>query len=157
MIIYYIIAMILIGLDQLSKYLTVQEIALGEVVSLVPNVLSLTYIRNSGAAWSILEDQMIFFYVITVVVVGALIYFLHTEGKKSPIASTGIAFIMGGAIGNFIDRLHLKYVIDMIRLEFINFPIFNVADMALTIGVIILIGYIVYDELVKKKVKDPNE
>ncbi|QTJ38143.1 signal peptidase II [Dolosigranulum pigrum] len=153
MIIYYIIAMILIGLDQLSKYLTVQEIALGEVVSLVPNVLSLTYIRNSGAAWSILEDQMIFFYVITVVVVGALIYFLHTEGKRSPIASTGIAFIMGGAIGNFIDRLHLKYVIDMIRLEFINFPIFNVADMALTIGVIILIGYIVYDELVKKKVK----
>lgn len=153
MIIYYIIAMILIGLDQLSKYLTVQEIALGEVVSLVPNVLSLTYIRNSGAAWSILEDQMIFFYVITVVVVGALIYFLHTEGKKAPIASTGIAFIMGGAIGNFIDRLHLKYVIDMIRLEFINFPIFNVADMALTIGVIILIGYIVYDELVKKKVK----
>lgn len=153
MIIYYIIAIILIGLDQLSKYLTVQEIALGEVVSLVPNVLSLTYIRNSGAAWSILEDQMIFFYVITVVVVGALIYFLHTEGKRSPIASTGIAFIMGGAIGNFIDRLHLKYVIDMIRLEFINFPIFNVADMALTIGVIILIGYIVYDELVKKKVK----
>ncbi|QTJ32862.1 signal peptidase II [Dolosigranulum pigrum] len=153
MIIYYIIAMILIGLDQLSKYLTVQEIALGEVVPVIPNVLSLTYIRNSGAAWSILEDQMIFFYVITVVVVGALIYFLHTEGKKSPIASTGIAFIMGGAIGNFIDRLHLKYVIDMIRLEFINFPIFNVADMALTIGVIILIGYIVYDELVKKKVK----
>lgn len=153
MIIYYIIAMILIGLDQLSKYLTVQEIALGEVVPVIPNVLSLTYIRNSGAAWSILEDQMIFFYVITVVVVGALIYFLHTEGKKSPIASTGTAFIMGGAIGNFIDRLHLKYVIDMIRLEFINFPIFNVADMALTIGVIILIGYIVYDELVKKKVK----
>lgn len=153
MIIYYIIAMILIGLDQLSKYLTVQEIALGEVVPVIPNVLSLTYIRNSGAAWSILEDQMIFFYVITVVVVGALIYFLHTEGKKSPIASTGIALIMGGAIGNFIDRLHLKYVIDMIRLEFINFPIFNVADMALTIGVIILIGYIVYDELVKKKVK----
>ncbi|RAN58246.1 signal peptidase II [Dolosigranulum pigrum] len=153
MIIYYIIAMILIGLDQLSKYLTVQEIALGEVVPVIPDVLSLTYIRNSGAAWSILEDQMIFFYVITVVVVGALIYFLHTEGKRSPIASTGIAFIMGGAIGNFIDRLHLKYVIDMIRLEFINFPIFNVADMALTIGVIILIGYIVYDELVKKKVK----
>lgn len=153
MIIYYIIAMILIGLDQLSKYLTVQEIALGEVVHVIPDILSLTYIRNSGAAWSILEDQMIFFYVITVVVVGALIYFLHTEGKKSPIASTGIAFIMGGAIGNFIDRLHLKYVIDMIRLEFINFPIFNVADMALTIGVIILIGYIVYDELVKKKVK----
>jgi len=153
MIIYYIIAMILIGLDQVSKYLTVQEIALGEVVPVIPNVLSLTYIRNSGAAWSILEDQMIFFYVITVVVVGALIYFLHTEGKRSPIASTGIAFIMGGAIGNFIDRLHLKYVIDMIRLEFINFPIFNVADMALTIGVIILIGYIVYDELVKKKVK----
>ncbi|QTJ36355.1 signal peptidase II [Dolosigranulum pigrum] len=153
MIIYYIIAMILIGLDQLSKYLTVQEIALGEVVHVIPDVLSLTYIRNSGAAWSILEDQMIFFYVITVVVVGALIYFLHTEGKRSPIASTGIAFIMGGAIGNFIDRLHLKYVIDMIRLEFINFPIFNVADMALTIGVIILIGYIVYDELVKKKVK----
>ena len=153
MIIYYIIAMILIGLDQLSKYLTVQEIALGEVVPVIPDVLSLTYIRNRGAAWSILEDQMIFFYVITVVVVGALIYFLHTEGKKSPIASTGIAFIMGGAIGNFIDRLHLKYVIDMIRLEFINFPIFNVADMALTIGVIILIGYIVYDELVKKKVK----
>lgn len=153
MIIYYIIAMILIGLDQLSKYLTVQEVALGEVVHVIPDILSLTYIRNSGAAWSILEDQMIFFYVITVVVVGALIYFLHTEGKKSPIASTGIAFIMGGAIGNFIDRLHLKYVIDMIRLEFVNFPIFNVADMALTIGVIILIGYIVYDELVKKKVK----
>jgi len=147
MIIYYLIAVVLVGIDQLIKYFTVQNIELGEVIELIPNVLSLTYIRNTGAAWSILEGQMIFFYIVTIVIVAILIYFLHTDGKNSKLFSISISFLLGGAIGNFIDRLAFEFVIDMFQLEFISFPIFNFADTSLTIGVILMIIHLVIDEV----------
>lgn len=146
MLLYYVIAVIIVGIDQWTKYLTVQTIPLHETIEWIPNVVSLTYHRNTGAAWSILEGQMMFFYIITLVVVGIIIYYLHTYGKQDRLFGLSLSLILGGAIGNFIDRLHLQYVVDMIRLEFINFPIFNIADMALTIGVTLMILYLIIDE-----------
>jgi len=151
LITYYIIAGIIILMDQFTKYLTINTINLGEIINVLPGFLSFTYIQNTGAAWSILEGQMIFFYIITIIVVGLLLYFLHNDAKGSPLLSTAIAFMIGGAIGNFIDRIVFKYVIDMIRLEFITFPIFNVADMALTVGVILLIIGVIFEEFILKK------
>lgn len=146
MVLFYMIAVIIVGLDQLTKYLTVQNIPLHETIEWIPNLVSFTYHRNTGAAWSILEGQMLFFYIITVIIVGIIIYYLHTYGKQDKLFGLSLSLILGGAIGNFIDRLFLQYVVDMVRLEFINFPIFNIADMALSIGVSLMIIYLIIDE-----------
>lgn len=151
MFLYYVLAAVIIGVDQWTKYLTVAHIDLHEVVDVIPGVLSWMYIRNTGAAWSILEGKMWFFYLVTIVVVGVVVVYLQKYGKNSRLLSIALAFILAGSIGNFIDRLRVEYVIDMVRLEFINFPIFNVADMALSIGVVLMILYVFLDEKKQKK------
>ncbi|WP_313470346.1 signal peptidase II [Carnobacterium sp.] len=155
MFLYYIFAAVIIGIDQWTKYLTVTHIPLHDVVEVIPGVLSWMYLQNSGAAWSILEGQMWFFYLITFVVVGVIIYYLQQYGRNSRLLSIALAFILAGAVGNFIDRLRIEYVVDMIRLEFIDFPIFNVADMSLSIGVALMLLYVVLDETDKKR-KSPQ-
>lgn len=146
MFIYYFISIIIIAVDQLTKYLTVENIALHERVTVIPGVLSFTYHQNTGAAWSILEGQMLFFYIVTAIVVGVIIYYMQTAAKGDTLFALSLSLILGGAIGNFIDRLFLQYVVDMIRLDFINFPIFNIADMALSVGVGLMIVYLIVDE-----------
>lgn len=146
MFLYFILTTILVTVDQITKYLTVQNIGLYEVKEVIPNFLSFTYIQNSGAAWSLLEGKMWFFYIITIIVIAFLLYYLYTEGRKDKILGIILSIVLSGTIGNFIDRLIFQYVVDMIRLEFINFPIFNVADMLLTIGVAALLIYSIYEE-----------
>ena len=128
LVVYFLISALLVGLDQWSKYLTVQNISLGETKEFIPGFLSLTHLRNTGAAWSLLEGKMIFFYVITVIVSVVIIYLLIKNYKKSIWYSVGLSFVLAGAIGNFIDRVRLGYVVDMLQTDFMNFPIFNVAD-----------------------------
>lgn len=151
MFLYYILTLLIIGIDQLTKYLTVANINLHEVVEVFPNVLSWMYLQNSGAAWSILEGQMWFFYIITFVVVLVVIYYLQKYGHQSRLLAVSLSLILAGSIGNVIDRIRFGYVVDMIRLEFIDFPIFNVADMSLSIGVGLMILYVFLDEKNKKK------
>lgn len=153
MILYYFGVFVIVTIDQITKYLTVQNIALYESIEVIPGVLSFTYHQNTGAAWSILEGQMWFFYIVTVIIGGVMIYYLHTEGKKQIFFGWALVFLLGGAIGNFIDRLLYQYVIDMIRTDFIQFPIFNVADMSLTFGVILMLIYLVWDEVKQKRQK----
>lgn len=151
MIYYLLLSTALVIIDQLTKYLTVQNIDLYEIVEVIPNVVSLTYIRNTGAAFSILEGQMWLFYIVTIVVVAVLLYYMYTEARDNKVLGTLLAVVLAGAIGNFIDRLFLQYVIDMIKLEFIDFAIFNVADSYLTVGVILLVLYTIYEETVADK------
>ena len=140
---YFLISALLVGLDQWSKYLTVQNISLGETKEFIPGFLSLTHLRNTGAAWSLLEGKMIFFYVITVIVSVVIIYLLIKNYKKSIWYSVGLSFVLAGAIGNFIDRVRLGYVVDMLQTDFMNFPIFNVADSTLVVGVICIFIYLI--------------
>ena len=135
-----VIAGIVIIMDQLFKHWIVTHIALGTSITLIPHVLSLTNIRNNGAAWSMLSGQTGLFYIITGIAVVFLTY-LYFTSKPAPLYRLGLALVFAGAIGNFIDRLRFKYVVDMFQLLFINFPIFNIADVALTSGVILIIIY----------------
>lgn len=135
-----VIAGIVIIMDQLFKHWIVTHIALGTSITLIPHVLSLTNIRNNGAAWSMLSGQTGFFYIITGIAVVFLTY-LYFTSKPAPLYRLGLALVFAGAIGNFIDRLRFKYVVDMFQLLFINFSIFNIADVALTSGVILIIIY----------------
>lgn len=133
-------------LDQLTKYLTVQNIELYEVIEFIPGFMSFTYIQNTGAAWSILEGKMWFFYIVTTIVIGVILYHLYTEGRNDRIFGIILSVILGGTIGNFIDRLLHQYVVDMIKFEFLQFPIFNLADVFLTVGVAVLFLYSIYQE-----------
>lgn len=154
LVVYFLISALLVGLDQWSKYLTVQNISLGETKEFIPGFLSLTHLRNTGAAWSLLEGKMIFFCVITVIVSVVIIYLLIKNYKKSIWYSVGLSFVLAGAIGNFIDRVRLGYVVDMLQTDFMNFPIFNVADSTLVVGVICIFIYLILDEKAAKEGKN---
>lgn len=131
-------AMMLILLDQLSKQWIVNHIPLNAIRKCVPGIFSLTYLRNYGAAFSILQNQQWFFTVITLAVVGAACYYFIKNINGNFWFLFGLLLIISGGIGNFIDRLRLSYVVDMVHLDFMNFAIFNVADSYLTVGVVIL-------------------
>ncbi|MEZ7171333.1 signal peptidase II [Sporosarcina sp. OR05] len=156
MLIYYGIAIVIILIDQWTKWLVVQNMNLGEKISIVEPYVGLLSHRNKGAAWGMLEGQMWLFYIVTVVVVAGIIYFFHKEAKGSPLLSSSLMLLLGGAVGNFIDRLWRKEVVDFVDvlIPVINydFPIFNVADAALTIGVVLMIIHVFVDEKKKKKV-----
>ena len=131
--------------DQLTKFLTVANIGLFQNVPFLPGIVRLTYVQNTGAAWSMFQGmQWLFaavFVVFTVLIV--LEYF------KKPLPFTKferlcIAAIYGGGLGNMIDRLRLGYVIDMIETEFITFPVFNVADCFISCGCIALLISLVF-------------
>lgn len=133
----------MIAADQLVKFWVASNIALNTSHELIPGILSLTNIRNTGAAWSMFEGQQWFFYIVTVIAL-AVVAFMWRDSKNKPIYRLGLALILAGALGNFIDRVHQQYVTDMFQTDFINFPIFNVADMCLTVGVICVAIYIIF-------------
>ena len=136
----------LIALDQWVKFEIVKNIQLGEVKPFIPKILSLTYLRNTGAAFSILENQQWLFAVITLVVIGAAIWYLSKHIKGSVWLLSALCLIIAGGIGNFIDRMRQGFVVDMFQLDFINFAIFNVADSYLTIGVLVLMVMMLKEE-----------
>ncbi len=140
--IYALTSVFFIGLDQWTKYLTVKHIPLGETKEALSPIFSFTYVKNTGAAWSILQGRTFFFFVTTLIAVGFVLYFLIRYGKKNYFFGFSLALVLAGALGNFIDRMRLKFVVDMIQLDFIDFPIFNVADMCLVIGVALIFIFI---------------
>ena len=137
----------LILFDQLVKSYVVQNIALGEIKSWIPNLVSLTYLQNRGAAFSILQDQQLLFAVITLVVVVGAIWYLHKHMEDSLWTVSGLGLIIAGGLGNFIDRVSQGFVVDMFHLDFVNFAIFNVADSYLTVGVIVLLLAMLKEEM----------
>ena len=141
-----IVIVALIALDQWVKFEIVKNIQLGGVKPFIPKILSLTYLRNTGAAFSILENQQWLFAVITLVVIGAAIWYLSKHIKDSVWLLSALSLIIAGGIGNFIDRMHQGFVVDIFQLDFINFAIFNVADSYLTIGVLVLIVMMLKEE-----------
>ena len=152
LIIFWIFSALLVGVDQLVKWWITDNLALGETKSLIPGILSLNHIRNTGAAWSMLEGKMWFFTIVTLIaVVVILTLMIKNREKGNRWFMIGLSLILAGAIGNFIDRLRLGYVVDMFQTDFMNFPIFNVADVTLVCGVICILIYIILDEKDQRK------
>ncbi|MEJ8544532.1 signal peptidase II [Brevibacillus borstelensis] len=146
---YFIIAAAIIALDQWTKSLVVKHMELGQSIPLIQDVLHLTSHRNTGAAFGILANQRVLFVVITIAVVVGILISLIRIGKSQPRVSLALSMVLGGAIGNFIDRVSTGKVVDFVDVTVINFPIFNVADMAITIGV----GLLLLDVLLDSKRK----
>ncbi|ATA59462.1 signal peptidase II [Geobacillus sp. CAMR5420] len=137
---YYWLAAAVIILDQWTKWLVVRYMRLGESIPIIDNVLYITSHRNRGAAWGMLEGQFWLFYLITVIVVAAIVIYIRRLKPSERLAGVGLGLMLGGAIGNFIDRVFRKEVVDFIHtyIGTYSFPVFNIADSALTVGVILL-------------------
>ena len=134
----------IVAADQFTKYLTVANIALYEDVPFLPGLLQLTYVQNTGAAFSSFEGQQWLFALIFAVFTGMIIWeFFKNSMKFTTFEWWCIAAIYGGGLGNMIDRVRLGYVVDMIETTFIEFPVFNVADCFITFGCIALMVHLV--------------
>lgn len=131
--------------DQITKYLTVIIIPQHEQMEAVPGLFHLTYEQNTGAAFSSFEGMRWLFVGIFAVLTVAIIW--EFSQKKLPFTTFErwcIVAVFGGGLGNVIDRVRLGYVVDMIAVDFINFPVFNVADCFITCGCIVLIVHLLF-------------
>ncbi len=142
---YALFSAAVVALDQVTKYLTVANIALFADVPFIPGLLQLTYVRNTGAAFSSFEGQQWLFAIVFVIFTGIIFY----EYFKKPMPFSKferwcIAAIYGGGLGNMIDRIRLGYVVDMIETTFIEFPVFNVADCFITCGCILMMVSLIF-------------
>lgn len=155
---YYGLALFAIILDQWTKWLIVKNMEIGERVSVWDPWLGILSHRNRGAAWGMLEGQMWIFTIVTIAVIIGVLYYFHKEAQGKPLFQVGLMLLLGGAIGNFIDRLFRGEVVDfvdvLIPVMDYHFPIFNVADAALTIAVVVLmIALFLEDKKEKKQVE----
>ncbi len=151
-IVYAVMAGVLL-LDRISKILVLNNIQLFKSIPVIPKVLNFTYVRNTGAAFSMFSDaNTILGIVAVVVVIGALI-FLHIKKYKNPLLYTFVGMIIGGALGNVIDRFCYNYVIDFIDVQFMEFAVFNIADCFIVVGCILLAGWIMFYDAENSEVR----
>lgn len=150
---YYAIAILMVAFDQVTKWLVLKNMELGESIPIIEDFLYFTSHRNRGAAWGILEGQMWFFYIITVIVIIGIIIYMQKSKNEGALFKWALALMLGGAIGNFIDRVVRQEVVDFIHtFPFgYNFPIFNIADSSLVIGVGLLIIHMFREEKKEKE------
>lgn len=163
-----VIMAVLVAADQLIKLAVTNNLPLnGQPVEVIKfgsfKVFSLTHIRNSGAAWSMMSGKTWFLIGLPVVVLIAAIVYMYKIRKGSKLELVSLAMVLAGGIGNLIDRIRVKEVVDYIKFEPINFPIFNFADICIVIGGILFVICFCFLEEKKKpirddiKVKDEND
>lgn len=141
---------LLIAVDQLTKYLAVQQLKDKPAYIILDGILELNYLENKGAAFGMLQNQKVFFIFVAIVILSVIAYVLFKtpDHKKYRALHILLSLIAAGAIGNMIDRIRLDYVVDFIYIVLINFPIFNVADIYVTFAtaILVLILLFVYKE-----------
>src|SRR3989338_3389114 len=133
-------ALIIILIDQLSKFLIKSNFQLNQSVPIINNIFHLTYINNTGAGFGILKAQTLILIFVSIAVIGIIFYNFDKIKNKEILLQVLVGFVLGGTIGNLIDRMAYGHVIDFI--DFRIWPIFNFADSFVTIGVIGLIIYL---------------
>lgn len=149
----FIILIILIGVDQITKYFA-SIFLTSSSIPLINDILELQYVKNRGAAFSIFQNKTIFLIVDTIVIIAFILYYYIKipSNNKYKLLKFTLILILAGAIGNLIDRVFLNYVVDFIYFKPIDFPKFNIADMYVSIGSIILLHLIILkyrdDELI---------
>lgn len=124
-------------LDQLSKFLISKNFSPNESIEVVKNIFHLTLVHNTGAAFGIFKNQTLFFVLVSILAVAVIAAYIRKREKASFLRDAALALILGGALGNLVDRLRFGYVIDF--LDFRIWPVFNVADSAITIGAFLLV------------------
>lgn len=144
--IFYLLVPAIIVLDQFSKYLAVTYLEPVGSYPLIKNIFHLTFVKNDGAAFSIFSSKQLFLILTTVIVICLILGLLYKSVATgaNPWLCLSLALVAGGAIGNLIDRVRLNYVIDYFEFRFVNFAIFNVADVFIVLGTALLCYLILF-------------
>jgi len=145
----FIIVLLVLFFDQLTKFFAAKTIGLNQSIPVINNIFHLTLVHNKGAAFGILKNQTLLFTAISLVTIFVICHHLRKKrGKGLDIFTISLSLILSGAIGNFIDRASLGYVVDF--LDFRIWPVFNLADSAITIGAVLL-GFLILKSNKEKK------
>mgnify|MGYP005780116689 FL=1 len=135
---------LLIAADQAVKFWVVAHLAEGETAPLLPGFVELLRLHNYGAAWSSFSGMRWFLIILTSVLMVILAVVLVKKIVRHPLGRTALVLILAGGIGNLIDRVRLGYVVDMFNFQFMSYPVFNVADICVVCGVILLVIYYLF-------------
>lgn len=134
------------GIDRLTKYLVVSAMQLQETIPVVKDVFHITYIRNAGAAFGILQNKVTFFIVVAFLSVFMIVFYAFSRQADKIWVQVALGSLLGGACGNLFDRIMYGYVIDFLDFRYIDFPIFNFADVVIDIGIVMLCWEIIFSE-----------
>ena len=144
---YVRLSALIVVLDQWYKALVVRQLGrVGTSASFLPGILRLTLVNNTGASWGILSGQTALLLIVTARVCLGILCAMLLDKPAAPLGKISFAFILGGALGNALDRFLLGYVIDMFETQFMDFPVFNVADCFITVGAVLLCVWVLMDE-----------
>lgn len=146
---YLIISFVIIFIDQLTKYFAVEYLKQSPPVVLIDNFLQFNYVENYGAAFGILQNKQFFFVIMTVIVIIGILFYVGMKKNLTTLTKVSLFIVIGGALGNFIDRIRLGYVIDFIDVKFwgfYDFPVFNLADSSIVVSAIIISILVLLDK-----------
>lgn len=149
----------IVALDQWTKWLVRRDLPLYASKDSILGIFHITHVENTGGAWSMFSGQLWLFIGVMAIFVALIVVLIWKQWLKKPFEWWCLAAILGGGIGNLIDRLANGRVTDMICLDFVNFPVFNVADCFITVGCFALIVYVIFLDRTedKKRENTPSE
>ena len=149
----------LVGIDQLIKLWAVQVLQPVGAMPFIPHVVELRFVLNQGMAFSLLSGKQLFLIIATSAALLAVAYGLFFRSRGKRLQQAALVLVLGGGIGNMIDRIFRGYVVDMFDLQFMDYPIFNLADIFVVVGVILGAVYYLwfYDKYDKRSGKEPGD
>ncbi len=158
MILYTAVFLVLLAADQILKYWITQNLALYESMPLIPGLVELKYIQNTGGGWSILSDYTWLLSLLTSIILVVVLILLIKGIIRHPLGRWGCVLLLAGGLGNLIDRFRLGYVVDMFNFQFMDFPVFNIADICVVCGMALAAVYYLffYDKYDAKPRRDAH-
>lgn len=144
MLIWVIIASLVVLLDQLAKILVIYNIGPTDCIHIIPGLFDFVYVKNTGAAFSILSENTGILSIVSIVFCVGVLWYWYTKKPANVLLKTSLCLLFAGALGNAIDRIWRGFVVDFISTAFMNFPVFNIADIAITFGAALLIIYFIF-------------
>ena len=158
MILYTAVFLVLLAADQILKYWITQNLALYESMPLIPGLVELKYIQNTGGGWSILSNYTWLLSLLTSIILVVVLILLIKGIIRHPLGRWGCVLLLAGGLGNLIDRFRLGYVVDMFNFQFMDFPVFNIADICVVCGMALAAVYYLffYDKYDAKPRRDAH-
>lgn len=154
-IFWVIIAALIVAADRLVKYIVASSAKVGETLLRIPFV-DITYVQNKGAAFSIMSGKMSFLTIISIAFCAAVVVYWIKKKPSHPLLCAAVTMMFSGALGNAIDRIARGFVVDFICVTFVDFPVFNIADIGITVGAALLILYVIVFDKEDKNAKIDN-
>ena len=149
----YLISILVIFIDQLTKILVMINMNLGTEIKIIPNFFSLIYLVNNGAALSTFQNQRALIIIVSLFCMALIVSLMQREKNMTKLKTISFGILIGGMLSNLIDRVFYKHVVDFISFTIFNYkcPIFNIADIGITVGVLIYIIINIYEEIIEKR------